>query len=102
MLNPLADLASAGDTVLAVWVISAGKVANLFSSLPGFGATGLTGNVSAVVDPATATTEVETGIGNVQGLTIAETPSVYVAPSGTVYIGCSMTVNDQGDGLVYD
>jgi hypothetical protein len=102
MLNPLADNASVGDTVLAVWVISPGKVANFFSALPGFGATGVTGSASAVVDPATAANYITTGIGNVQGLTPAEAPSVYVSKAGSVYIGCSLTVNAQGDGINYD
>lgn len=94
MLNVLADQATQGETVLAVWVWGPGKVGNVFSEIIG----GLSG---PPVDSATAIATVEDAVNGATGLQGTEPAAAYQGPAA-VYVGMSMVVTSDGDGVPYN
>jgi hypothetical protein len=93
MLNPLAETAVAGETVLAVWVQTPGNAGQALSAV--------LGNVGPPTDAATATTNVQTALDQIDGLYATEIPHTFVGGS-TLYTGCSLKVAQSGDGRLFD
>jgi hypothetical protein len=96
MLNVLSDVASAGDTVLCVWAWGPSTLDGVLSNIPLFG------THSGPPGPAAqATGMVESAVQGATGLEGAEPATAYASASAA-YIGMSLTVNSDGDGVPYN
>lgn len=103
MLNVLADVASEGETIVAVWVWGPGVIANLLSNSPlSTGVDAVLGQQSGPPGPsAQATSLVENAVQGATGLDGAE-PATAFASASSAYIGMTLTVNSDGDGVPYN